>query len=83
MGAAVQTRYGPPEVVTVTAVPVPDPGRDALLIRVDATTVNRTDCAHRATRPFLMRLGTALRRPRRTIPGTECAGREYDQATGR
>ncbi|MDX2376119.1 NAD(P)-dependent alcohol dehydrogenase [Microbacterium sp. LRZ72] len=74
MRAAVNTSYGPPEVVTVTDVPVPEPGAGELLIRVDATTVNRTDCAYRAARPFFMRLLTGLRRPRRPILGTEFAG---------
>jgi len=72
--AAVNTRYGPPEVVTVTDVPVPEPGEGELLVRVDATTVNRTDCAYRAARPFIMRALTGLRRPKRTILGTEFAG---------
>ncbi|USQ77446.1 NAD(P)-dependent alcohol dehydrogenase [Ornithinimicrobium cryptoxanthini] len=74
MRAAVNLRYGPPDVVSVTEVPVPEPGDGELLIRVDATTVNRTDCAYRAARPFFMRSFTGLRRPRRTILGTEFAG---------
>lgn len=74
MRAAVNTNYGPPEVVSVTEVPVPHPGAGELLIRVDATTVNRTDCAYRAARPFFMRALTGLRRPKRTILGTEFAG---------
>lgn len=74
MRAAVNTRYGPPEVVTVTEVPVPEPRAGELLIRVDMTTVNRTDSAYRAARPFFMRALTGLRGPRRTILGTELAG---------
>lgn len=67
-------RYGPPEVVSVTEVPAPEPGAGEVLIRVAATTVNRTDCAYRVARPFFMRALTGLRRPRRTILGTEFAG---------
>lgn len=74
MRAAVNTSYGPPEVVTVTEVPVPEPNEGELLVRVDVTTVNRTDCAYRAARPFFMRAMTGLRRPRRTTLGTEFAG---------
>jgi len=74
MRAAVSTRYGPPEVVTVIDVPQPVPAADELLVRIDATTVNRTDCAYRAAKPFIMRFVTGLRRPRRTILGTEFAG---------
>ncbi|USQ81289.1 NAD(P)-dependent alcohol dehydrogenase [Ornithinimicrobium faecis] len=82
MRAAVNTNYGPPEVVTVTDVPVPQPGAGELLIRVAATTVNRTDCAYRAARPFFMRSLTGLRRPKRTILGTEFAGEVVSTGAG-
>ncbi|WP_154792792.1 NAD(P)-dependent alcohol dehydrogenase [Occultella kanbiaonis] len=74
MRAAVSTRYGAPDVVSVRDVPAPVPGPDELLVRVDVTTVNRTDCAYRAAHPFFVRSFTGLRRPRRTILGTEFAG---------
>ena len=74
MRAAVNTRYGPPEVVTITQVPIPEPSDGELLVRVDATTVNRTDCAYRAARPVFMRALTGLRRPKRTVLGTEFSG---------
>lgn len=61
-------------MVVVQDVPAPVPADDEILIRVDATTVNRTDCAYRAARPFFMRAFTGLRRPRRTVLGTEFAG---------
>ncbi|MBJ7451174.1 MAG: NAD(P)-dependent alcohol dehydrogenase, partial [Blastococcus sp.] len=54
MKAAVQSRYGPPEVVRVSELPRPAPAGDELLVRVSATTVNRTDCAYRAARPALV-----------------------------
>lgn len=68
-------RYGGPEVVTVQDIPAPAPGDDELLIGVDWTTVNRTDCAYRAAHPFFVRSFTGLRRPKRTVLGTEYAGR--------
>jgi NADPH:quinone reductase-like Zn-dependent oxidoreductase len=74
MRAAVRTRYGPPDVVTVRDVPVPAVGDRDLLVRVHATTVNRTDCAYRAGTPFLMRFGTGLPHPRVQVLGTEFAG---------
>lgn len=68
-------RYGPPEVVRVVAdAPVPGVGADDLLVRVHATTVNRTDCAYRGAHPFVMRGMTGLRRPRVEVWGTEYAG---------
>ncbi|MGI8948343.1 MAG: alcohol dehydrogenase catalytic domain-containing protein [Ornithinimicrobium sp.] len=74
MKAAVHTRYGPPEVVRVIDVPAPVPGEHELLVRVHATTVNRTDCGFRSARPFFTRAFTGLRRPRQTIMGCEFAG---------
>jgi NADPH:quinone reductase-like Zn-dependent oxidoreductase len=53
---------------------VPVIGDDALLVRVHATTVNRTDCAARAADPFFWRIFTGLRRPRMPVLGTEFAG---------
>ena len=74
MKAAVCTRYGPPEVVVISEVEKPATGDNGLLVNVRATTVNRTDCAYRAARPFFMRFLTGLIRPRSTILGTEFAG---------
>ncbi|GAA3883269.1 NAD(P)-dependent alcohol dehydrogenase [Saccharothrix violaceirubra] len=74
MKAAVHTGYGPPEVVRIVEVDRPAVGDRDVLVRVHATTVNRTDCAYRAAKPFFMRLLTGLVRPRRTIMGTEFAG---------
>jgi NADPH:quinone reductase-like Zn-dependent oxidoreductase len=72
--AAVYSRYGPPEGVRVAAVPKPAPGPDELLIKVHATTVNRTDCGFRQADVVLVRLFIGLTRPRRTILGSEFAG---------
>ena len=74
MKAAVCTRYGPPEVVVISEVDKPATGDNGLLIKVHATTVNRTDCAYRAAKPFFMRFLTGLIRPRATVLGTEFAG---------
>jgi len=74
MKAAVQTRYGPPEVVRILEVAKPTIKENEVLVKVHATTVNRTDCACRAARPFFMRLFTGLTRPRATVLGNEFAG---------
>jgi NADPH:quinone reductase-like Zn-dependent oxidoreductase len=74
MKAAVCTRYGPPEVVVISEVEKPSPRDTGLLVKVHATTVNRTDCAYRAARPFFMRFLTGLTGPRSTVLGTEFAG---------
>jgi len=41
--AAVRTRYGPPDVVRISEVETPAAGDNELLVKVHATTVNRTD----------------------------------------
>jgi NADPH:quinone reductase-like Zn-dependent oxidoreductase len=72
--AAVQTRYGPPDVVQISDVERPTAKDDEVLVRVHATTVNRTDSGFRAAKPFIVRFFSGLRRPRRMILGNEFAG---------
>jgi NADPH:quinone reductase-like Zn-dependent oxidoreductase len=74
MKAAVITRYGSPDVVTVREAPRPTPEAGELLIRVHAASVNRTDCGELRAHPIFMRLFTGLHRPRRTIFGLDFAG---------
>ena len=74
MKAAVRTRYGPPEVVRIAEIDKPAAADDEVLVRVHATTVNRTDCGVRAAKPFFYRPLLGLSRPRRTVLGTEFAG---------
>jgi NADPH:quinone reductase-like Zn-dependent oxidoreductase len=74
MKAAVHTRYGPPEVVRISEVERPAAKDNEVLVRVHATTVNRTDCGFRAAKPFIVRFFSGLIRPRVTVLGTEFAG---------
>jgi len=74
MNAAVHISYGPPDVVQIAEVDKPTAGDNQLLVKVHATTVNRTDSGLRAAKPFINRFFTGLRRPRVTILGNEFAG---------
>jgi NADPH:quinone reductase-like Zn-dependent oxidoreductase len=84
MRAVVYDRYGPPDVQRLEDVERPIPKDDEVLIKVHATTVNRTDCAIRSGEDFITRLGysivttgspfKALRRPTQRILGSELAG---------
>jgi threonine dehydrogenase-like Zn-dependent dehydrogenase len=44
MKAAINERYGPPDIVKVRQSPKPQPKADEILIKVYATTISRTDC---------------------------------------
>lgn len=44
------------------------------MVKIMASTVNRTDTAYVRAHPFFSRLITGLRRPKQPIPGTEFAG---------
>jgi NADPH:quinone reductase-like Zn-dependent oxidoreductase len=74
MKAAVHTRYGPPEVLRVAEVPTPVPKDDEVLVRIRATSVNRTDCGFLRAHPFVVRLFAGLTKPRNRILGCEFAG---------
>jgi NADPH:quinone reductase-like Zn-dependent oxidoreductase len=74
MKAAVHTRYGPPDVLRISDVEKPTVKDHEVLVKVHATTVNRTDCGFRAAKPFIVRFFTGLLRPRVTVLGSEFAG---------
>ena len=75
MKAVVYTKYGSPDVLLLKEVDKPNPESNEVLIRVYATTVNRTDCATVRAKPFFMRLVTGLFTPKKKIPGTDFAGK--------
>lgn len=74
MRAAIRRRYGGPEVVGFENVPEPVAGKGEIVVRVHATTVNRTDCAYRSGRPWINRIACGWPRPRVQVLGTEYAG---------
>ncbi len=74
MRAVVHDRYGPPEVLRLEDVEPSIPKDNEVRVRIHATTVSRTDCALREGVPFVARLTTGLRRPRRRILGSDLAG---------
>ena len=74
MRAVVYDRYGAPDVLRLEDVERPVPKEDEVLVRIHATTVNRTDCGLRSAEYFISRFLTGLRRPKRKILGMELAG---------
>ena len=74
MRAAINARYGPPEVLEIRDVPKPEPRAGEVLVRVHATTVSRTDCGMLRPHPSFVRLGAGLFRPKLTTLGMDFAG---------
>ncbi len=74
MKAATRHRYGPPEVLQIRDIEKPVPKENEILVKVHATTVNRTDCGGLTGKPFAIQLFTGLGKPKRQVPGTDFAG---------
>lgn len=74
MRAIVYTKYGPPEVAQLTEVDKPKPKANELLIKVMASTVNRTDAGFRSAEYFISRFWSGLLRPKYPILGCEFSG---------
>jgi NADPH:quinone reductase-like Zn-dependent oxidoreductase len=74
MKAAVHTIYGPPEIVQIKEYQKPVPKANEVLVRVFASTVNRTDCGFRSAEYFISRFWSGLLYPKHQILGCEFAG---------
>jgi NADPH:quinone reductase-like Zn-dependent oxidoreductase len=75
MQAIIQDGYGKPErVLRPAETQVPSIGAGDVLILVRATSVNTPDWATVAGVPYILRLGSGLRRPKRQVRGSDIAG---------
>ena len=74
MKASIRRKYGSPNQIKIESIDKPIPKDNEVLIKVYATTVNRTDCANLTAKPFIMRFVLGLFKPRKTILGTDFAG---------
>jgi NADPH:quinone reductase-like Zn-dependent oxidoreductase len=80
MRAVVCTKYGPPEVLELTEVPIPIPKDNEVLIKIFATTVHRGDVRMRsfdvpAIGWIPARLILGIRKPKAKVLGMELAGK--------
>jgi NADPH:quinone reductase-like Zn-dependent oxidoreductase len=74
MKAVIHEKYGPPEVLEVVELDMPTPKDNEVLIKIHATTLNRTDTGMRSAAYFVSRFVTGLFRPKLAVTGTEFAG---------
>lgn len=74
MKAAIRRRYGSPDQIKIETVDQPTPKDHEALVKIHATTVNRTDCANLTAKPFIMRFVLGFSKPRKITLGTDFAG---------
>ena len=74
MKSSIRRKYGSPNQIKIEIIEKPIPKDREVLIKVYATTVNRTDCANLTAKPFIMRFVLGLFEPRKIILGTDFAG---------
>lgn len=75
MRAVTYTEYGSPDVLKIKEVKKPDIKDNEILIKIYATTVNRTDCGFRSAQYFISRIITGLFKPKNPVAGSEFAGK--------
>jgi len=73
--ALVYTRYGGPEVLQLKEIERPVPKDDEVLVKVHAVSLNDWDWALLSGDTFVIRLMNGLAKPKRTILGSDIAGR--------
>lgn len=74
MKAIINTEYGSADVLKLQEIEKPTPKPNEVLVKVYATTVNRTDTGLRSAEYFISRLFTGLFKPRFHTLGSEFAG---------
>ena len=73
MKAMLYDRYGPPDVVRVGDVPVPEPVGAQVLVKMSATSINLTDWEGLTGSPAYARIG-GIRRPAKKTLGSDISG---------
>lgn len=74
MKAIINTEYGSADVLKLQEIEKPTPKSNEVLVKIYATTVNRTDTGLRSAEYFISRLFTGLFKPRFQTLGSEFAG---------
>lgn len=74
MKAAVRRTYVDYKDLKIEEIEIPTPKSKQVLVKVMATTINRTDCAIVTGKPWIMRLFIGLHKPSTIVTGTDFAG---------
>ena len=74
MKVSIRKKYCSPNQIKIENIERPVPQDREVLIKVYATTVNRTDCANLTAKPFIMRFVLGFFKPRKIILWTDFAG---------
>lgn len=74
MKAAVNNIYGWPEIIQILDRDTPTPSPTQVLVKISASTVNRSDCGVLTGKPYLIRAFTWLCRPKRHIWWSDFVG---------
>ena len=74
MKAVVYCDYGPPDVLRLENIAKPVPNDEQVLVKVHAASVNPYDWHFMRGEPFVMRLGTGLRKPKSLRMGVDFSG---------
>jgi NADPH:quinone reductase-like Zn-dependent oxidoreductase len=74
MKSVVYCDYGTADVLRLEEIEKPVPGDRELLVRVRAASVNPLDWHYMRGTPYVMRIGTGLRKPKVTRLGVDFAG---------
>lgn len=74
MRACVYHRYGGPDQLRIADLPMPEPSREQVRIRVLACAVNLSDWEYLTGTPFYARLVGGMRRPKQPVLGSDVVG---------
>lgn len=74
MKAWVNTKYGSVDVLNLKEIEQPVPGDNQVLIKIHATTVNRSDTGIRKAEYFIARFFTGMFKPKFHVLGSEFSG---------
>src|SRR5688572_2210846 len=75
MKAIVQTAYGSPDVLELWDINIPTIDDNGILVEVHAAAVNALDWHATRGMPYLIRMGSGLRKPKPSVLGVDLAER--------